>query len=220
MRGLYAITPETTDLARLVEQVRCAIAGGTTIVQYRNKQIGKESARTQAMALRKLTRASGTLLIVNDSADLAFSVGADGVHIGRDDSDAHAIAKIRKQGESRESSSPVRPFMIGVSCYNELQRAESAVSAGADYVAFGSFFSSTTKPNAVRADAALLNAAKAKFDIPVVAIGGITVENAGPLIEAKVDAVAVISGLFDAPDIESRARAFSNLFISGNHVRQ
>lgn len=110
--------------------------------------------------------------------------------------------------------------MIGVSCYNELPRAESAVLAGADYVAFGSFFSSPTKPHAVKANLSLIAAAKARMTVPIVAIGGITVDNAPQLISANVDAVAVITCLFEADDIEQRAREFTNLFNFGNHVHQ
>ena len=219
MRGLYAITPETLDLGKLIEQVRNAIAGGASVVQYRSKLNG-DITRKQAEALRAVTRETGTTFIVNDDSDLALSVGADGVHIGRDDGDAGAISRIRHQCKTRSTSSQSVPFMIGVSCYNELPRAESAVAAGADYVAFGSFFSSLTKPTAAHAHVALIREAKARFAVPVVAIGGITVENAQQLIAANVDAVAVITALFDASDIELRARQFTNLFKSRDHVHQ
>ncbi len=215
IRGLYAITRDTPDLNKLILQVRQAIAGGASIVQYRNKRSSNDLARMQAQALRAVTHASGTLFIVNDDIDLAFSVGADGVHIGRDDGDAGTIARIREQCPLR---APSTSFTIGVSCYNELKRAETAVAAGADYIAFGSFFSSPTKPHAIKADLALIGAAKAEFDVPIVAIGGITIDNAQQLISAKVDALAVISALFDAEDIAQRAREFNNLFKCGNHV--
>ena len=217
MRGLYAITPETLDTARLIEQVRDAIAGGASVVQYRSKQVGYNVVRRQAEMLRAITLATGTVFIVNDNTELALSVGADGVHLGRDDVDIGALAKLREQCSAYI---PATPFMIGVSCYNELPLAEIAVAAGADYIAFGSFFSSSTKPGAVKADLALIRAAKAKFDVPIVAIGGITVDNAQELIAAKVDMVAVISALFDAEDIQQRAREFTNLFNSGTHVHQ
>ena len=220
IRGLYAITPETLDSTRLIEQVRHAIAGGASVVQYRSKRVAHGLAKKQAEALRAVTRATGTLFIVNDDSDLALSVAADGVHIGRNDGDDQAISRIREQCAKRIPPIPFAPFIIGVSCYNEFQRAETAVAAGADYVAFGSFFSSPTKPHAVNADLALIRAAKAKFDVPIVAIGGITVENAQPLILANIDAVAVITALFDADDIEQRALEFTNLFKLGNHVRQ
>jgi len=219
MRGLYAITPETPDTSELIEQVRAAIAGGAAAVQFRSKCVARDTVRAQAEALRAIARATGTLFIVNDNIELALSVGADGVHIGRDDGDASDVSRIRERCAQRMPRRSSAPFMIGVSCYNELSRAESAVAAGADYIAFGSFFASPTKPHAAKADVALIRAAKAQFNVPVVAIGGITIDNAQPLISADVDMLAVITSLFDACDIEQRAREFTNLFKSGNHVR-
>ncbi|MEQ1518720.1 MAG: thiamine phosphate synthase, partial [Usitatibacteraceae bacterium] len=122
MRGLYAITPDTLDTDRLVGQVRQAIAGGASIVQYRGKRVEPALARMQATALRGLTRLTGTLFIVNDDSDLALSVEADGVHIGRDDGGPEAVARIRHASGA--------PFLIGVSCYNQLARAKDAVDAG------------------------------------------------------------------------------------------
>ena len=209
MRGLYAITPETLDTSRLIEQVRDAIAGGATVVQYRSKLAGDDLAKLQAKALRQITRATGTLFVVNDNSELALSVAADGVHLGRDDADASAISQLRERCAIRI---PSTRFLIGITCYNELKRAEAAVAAGADYIAFGSFFSSPTKPHAVKANPALIRAAKARFDVPIIAIGGITIYNAQQLISAGVDMVAVITSLFDADDIERRAREFANLF--------
>lgn len=220
MRGLYAITPETLDTIQLVEQVRCAIAGGAAVVQYRSKRIARDIVTLQAEALRALTRATGTVFIVNDDSDLALSVGADGVHLGRDDGDASSIFRIRQQHGTQIPRIPSQSFLIGVSCYNELPRAEAAVAAGADYVAFGSFFSSLTKPFAAKAELALIEAARARLAVPIVAIGGITVTNAQQLISAGVDMVAVIASLFDASDIEQRAREFASLFEPGNHVCQ
>ena len=217
MRGLYAVTPEMLDSKKLIDMVRKAIAGGATAVQYRSKQVAPDIAKSQAEALRAVTRATGTLFIVNDSSDLALSVDADGVHLGRGDGDAHTISRLRKQNATLF---PSRPFMIGVSCYNDLAHAEVAVEAGADYVAFGSFFSSATKPLAVKADISLIRTAKTKFGVPVVAIGGITIDNAPQLIAAGVDAVAVIASLFEAENIERLACEFTNLFNSGIHVRQ
>ena len=217
MRGLYAITPEMLDTIRLSTEVRAAIAGGASAVQYRNKRGDDRLAHRQATAIRAITLASGVLFIVNDNIDLALSVGADGVHLGREDTDPHAIALLRARCGTRNAGGR---FIIGVSCYNELARADVAVQAGADYVAFGSFFTSRTKPNAVKVDVSLIGAAKARFGVPVVAIGGITVENAPQLISANIDAVAVISALFDADDIEQRARDFTQLFNAQNHVQQ
>ena len=186
-------------------------------MQYRSKRVGHNIVRLQAETLRAITLETGTKFIVNDNSELALSVGADGVHLGRDDADTAAVAKLRKQCAARFSATS---FIIGVSCYNELSLAEAAVEAGADYIAFGSFFPSFTKPTAAKADVALIRAAKARFDVPVVAIGGITVDNAEELISANVDMVAVVSSLFGAADIEQRAHEFTNLFKSGTHVHQ
>jgi thiamine-phosphate pyrophosphorylase len=220
MRGLYAITPESGDLRTLVDQVCEALAGGASVVQYRNKRGAPDLMRVQAEALCAVVRNARAMFIVNDNIDLAFAVDADGVHIGKEDADMDTIVAIRQRQMRRSIATRNQPFVIGVSCYNELQRAEAAVAAGADYVAFGSFFPSRTKPNAAVADVGIIGTAKARFTVPVVAIGGITIENAPQLISAKVDAVAVISDLFEATDIRNRARQFTNLFSSGNHVRQ
>ena len=215
MRGLYAITPETLDTTKLIEQVRYAIAGGASVLQYRSKRVPRDVVLTQAGVLRKITKETGTIFIVNDNSDLAFLVGADGVHLGRAESDERSIFRIRQESAKR---TPLQPFLIGVSCYNELGRAEEAVRVGVDYIAFGSFFSSPTKPLAVKADLALLRAARPRIGLPIVAIGGITVGNARQLISVGVDMVAVITALFGADDIERRAREFTNLFEPGPHV--
>ena len=220
MRGLYAITPESSDLPKLIDQVGQAVAGGASIVQYRNKLLPPNAAALQAKALQSLLNGTGALFIVNDNIELALTISADGVHVGRDDGDASALAGIRERIARNTFSSRPQPFLIGVSCYNDLERAKTAVLAGADYVAFGSFFPSKTKPDTVMADISLVKAAKLLLDVPVVAIGGITLENASQLIAAEVDAIAVISDLFDAPDICHRARQFTNLFKAGNDVCQ
>ena len=139
--------------------------------------------------------------IVNDDIDLALAVGADGLHLGRDDGDI-AAARARL-GKDR---------LIGASCYDQLELGVAAFNQGADYAAFGSAFPSSTKPVAVRAPLRLYREAKVRLKLPIVAIGGITADNADLLIDAGVDAVAVISALFDAPDIEAVARRFSSLF--------
>src|SRR5262249_5338269 len=150
-----------------------------------------------------LCRAAGVPLVVNDDLDLARSLGADGVHLGREDA---AIAEARAQlGPGR---------ILGASCYDRIDLALAARRAGADYVAFGSAFPSATKPGAVRAPLALYREAKARVDVPIVAIGGITRGNARSLIDAGADAVAVISALFDAPDIERCARDLAEMFTA------
>ena len=193
--GLYAVTPDVADTALLVRKVDAAIRGGATVVQYRNKRADAALRLAQASALARLPAMRDALLIVNDDAAVAAAVGADGVHLGEDDA---AI------GAARAIVGPDR--LIGVSCYDDLERARSAVAAGADYVAFGSFFASTTKPAARRADRALLASARA-LGVRVVAIGGITAANARVLLDAGTDAVAVIADVFAHDSEEAIVRA-------------
>ena len=182
--GLYALTPDVDDTPRLLAQVAAALDGGAAAVQYRHKTASATLRREQAAALAHLHAARDALFIVNDDAALAAAVGADGVHLGEGDGDIAA---------ARARLGPER--LIGVSCYNDFARAASAVAAGADYVAFGSFFPSPTKSDARHADIALLARARA-LGVPVVAIGGIDAGNARALIDAGADAVAVISAVF------------------------
>jgi thiamine-phosphate pyrophosphorylase len=197
LRGLYAVTPDESDTARLCAMVGAAIDGGATSVQYRNKTAAHELRREQAQALARLCRQRGALFIVNDDAALANDVDADGVHIGEDDA---AVAQARSQVKDGR--------IVGVSCYDDLSRAQALASGGADYIAFGSFFPSRVKPSARRADVSLVRAAKS-LGLPVVAIGGITAHNAPLLVDAGVDAVAVISDVFahDDPTDITRAAA-------------
>lgn len=188
LRGLYALTPDTRDTAALVAAVAAALDGGAAAVQYRSKELDAPLRATQARALARVLAARGGLYIVNDDAALAREVGADGVHIGADDGSIAA---------ARDALGPER--LIGVSCYDDLERARAAVAAGADYVAFGSMFASPTKPHARRADPALLTRAQA-FGVPVIAIGGITAANADVLFAAGADAVAVIGDVFGHDD--------------------
>lgn len=211
IRGLYAVTPDLADTRVLSDQVRAALAGGCRLVQYRNKLADAGMAREQAAELRSLTRRHASLLIINDHAWLAHEVVADGVHLGKDEGNA---AQIRL---AREAASPGAQFLIGVSCYDRLDRADQAVAAGADYVAFGSMYSSGTKPAAAPAPPSLLAAAKQRCMVPVVAIGGISTANARFIIEAGADAVAVIQDLFGSGDlrqITARARLFTSYFPS------
>lgn len=201
--GLYALTPELADTGLLVAQVAQAIAGGAAAIQYRNKLGAGTLRREQAMALRRLCTLHGATFIVNDDVDLAASVAADGVHLGRDDA-AISLARRRLGAQA----------IIGASCYDSLAQAQRAVSAGADYIAFGSFFASRVKPEAARAHPSLLVAAKQRWQVPVVAIGGITAANAPALIAAGADALAVISALFDAPEIARAASALRAAFAS------
>ncbi len=197
LTGLYAVTPDLADTDDLVARVAAALAGGACAIQYRNKAADAELKRSQAEALARVHAARGGLYIVNDDVELAAEVGADGAHIGDEDGSVAA---------ARAILGPAR--IIGVSCYNDLARAQAAVDAGADYVAFGSFFASTVKPAARRADVALLERARS-LGVPIVAIGGITAENARELFAAGADAVAVISAVFGARDVEAAARALA-----------
>lgn len=205
--GLYALTPDEPDTAALLAKVREAIAGGARLVQYRNKRATPELARLQVLALLAPCHDAGVPLIVNDALDIALELGADGVHLGAGDGDAAAARRRLPAGS-----------LLGVSCYNRAAPAREAAAAGADYVAFGSFFRSSTKPGAVPAELALIGAAKRDTGLPVVAIGGITPENAAALVAAGADAVAVISALFDAPDVRAAARRFSRLFPESTHA--
>jgi thiamine-phosphate pyrophosphorylase len=195
LRGLYAVTPDLADTADLVARVEAALEGGAAAIQYRNKTADAATRRAQAAALAGAARARAALLVVNDDAALAALVDADGVHLGEDDGSVAA---------ARELLGPDR--IVGVSCYDDFARAEAAVAAGADYVAFGSFFPSGVKPRARRASLALLERA-AGLGVPVVAIGGIDAATAPVLVAAGADAVAVISAVFGPPDLPGVLRA-------------
>jgi len=200
--GLYALTPDLGDTDELTARVAAALGGGATAIQYRNKTASPGLRLDQALALRELCTAGGAMLIVNDDVELASAVDADGVHLGRDDATVAA---------ARERLGP--RALIGASCYDSLVRAEAAVAAGADYVAFGSFFASAVKPDSVHADTSLLSVAKMRWNVSVVAIGGITAANAGSLLAAGADSVAVLSAVFGAPDVKAAAREIASLFI-------
>lgn len=206
LHGLYVIT-NTVQFTRdaLVRAVADAIAGGARIVQYRDKTQDTERRLAEASALRSLTLEYDVLFLINDDINLAEAVAADGVHLGREDVAIEA-ARTRLGYEA----------IIGASCYNSFARARDAEQAGADYVAFGSFFSSATKPEAVPAGLELLTRAKQELSVPVCAIGGITKETAPVLINAGADMLAVISAVFSATDIQAAARAFSTLWPVGN----
>ncbi|MBX6319762.1 thiamine phosphate synthase [Pigmentiphaga sp.] len=213
MRGLYGITPEWDDTDRLVAAVQAAARGGMRAVQLRRKHAGRTKRLEQARALRAACDRLGVLLIINDDWRLALEAGADGVHLGRDDGDI---------AEARRAGGPA--LLIGASCYNEPERARAALEAGADHVAFGAVFASPTKPAAVRAPLSCLEQARAlrlpRTEEPtrpaIVAIGGITPDNARQAVAAGADALAVITALFGAEDIEAAARAFGRAWPHGH----
>jgi len=214
--GLYAVTPELADTESLLWMVSQAISGGARLFQYRNKSADRDCMLEQATALRKLTGEAGAQLIINDDFELALRVSADGVHLGRGDFAGQPVPGLISAIRQQALASGIPSFIVGISCYDQLERAIAAENAGANYVAFGSFYPSATKPDAVRANPALIVKAKRQLSLPIVAIGGITVQNAPELIAAGADALAVVTALFNSEDIQSRASAFIALYA--NHV--
>jgi thiamine-phosphate pyrophosphorylase len=204
MFGLYAITPDENNTAELLSKVRLALQGGARILQYRNKLANTCLKLHQAQALRQLTSEFECTYIINDDAQLAAQVDAEGVHLGGEDGSVLAARVLLGSAK-----------LIGVSCYNHLPLANEAAQQGADYVAFGAFYSSGVKPDAVKAEVGLLQTARKQLSLPIVAIGGITQQNGATLIESGADALAVISALWSAPDIQVAAQEFSLLFRQG-----
>jgi thiamine-phosphate pyrophosphorylase len=201
-RGLYAITDsKLLSPERMVEAVALAIQGGAVMIQYRDKSDDPMRRQWEATDLSNMCRPLGVPLIINDDVELAAQVMAKGVHLGKHDADI-ASARARLGANA----------IIGVSCYNDLDCAIAAERAGADYVAFGSFFPSRTKPGAVKAEVELLRQAKQRLAIPVVAIGGINADNGAELVEAGADMLAVITELFGQADVLGAAEKFSRLF--------
>ena len=199
LRGLYAVTPDLEDRSKVLDLVARAIEGGVPLLQYRCKSLPSSQRLEEATLLASMSRAKGVTFIINDDPGIAIASGADGAHLGKDD------------GELASARATLGNLLLGVSCYDSQHAARAAVAAGADYIAFGSVFASPTKPAAVRAPLGLFSEAKA-LGVPLVAIGGITLENAPQALAAGADALAVISDLFDAPDVASRARAYGKLF--------
>ena len=198
--GLYAITPDEPSSEILAGKVGQALRGGASVVQYRNKSAAPGLRRAQGRVLAALCREAGACFIVNDDLALALELEADGAHLGAQDGD---LAWARKQlGPGK---------LLGASCYDRIELAQAAVEANVDYLAFGSVFGSVTKPAAVHAPLAIFAEARRRFSLPLVAIGGITLQNAPQVFAAGADAVAVISALFDAGDITERAAGFTRL---------
>jgi thiamine-phosphate pyrophosphorylase len=200
IRGLYAVTPDLADTALLVARTEQALRGGATLLQYRNKLADAALKLEQATELMRLCRNYDCLFIVNDSVDVAMKIGAPGVHLGREDGDL---------AEARRLLGP--DVVLGASCYAQIEAAEAARDAGVDYVAFGAAYASPTKPGNKRAPLELYREAR-RIGLPVVAIGGITLDNARPLVDAGVDALAVITALYSAADVEAAARGFAALY--------
>ena len=202
--GLYAITDtHLIPAGELIDRVAAAIRGGAAVIQYRDKSSDHNDRQQQAAALALLCREHAIPLIINDDVALAAAVGADGVHLGKSDGSVQ-VARAALGANA----------IIGVSCYNVLERAVEAVSEGADYVAFGRFFPSQSKPDAIAAGPELLARARQCLRVPVVAIGGITPENGQPLIKAGAHLLAAIHGVFGQADTEAAARRYAELFTN------
>ncbi len=200
-RGLYLITPDRLDTERLLAEVSHLLEAGVHWLQYRNKSASPALRREQAGRLQAICARAGVPLIINDDAQLAQDSGAAGVHLGEDDGDI-AAARLLLGPDA----------IVGASCYDSLELARRAVSAGASYVAFGAFFPTRSKLATRHADRGLLTRAAA-LGVPRVAIGGITPDNAGPLVAAGADLLAVISGVFDAPDPVAAVRAYRHALL-------
>lgn len=204
--GLYGVTPDWDDADRLERAIRQAAAGGMTTVQLRLKTVGHGQRHSIAVRLLSVCRELGVPLIINDDWQLAIEIGADGVHLGKDDDDPEDVRALLEPS-----------MLLGVSCYADLNRAQQMIELGVDYIAFGSMFSSGTKPQAPPAPLAILTEARLLAGVfeprpAVVAIGGITPDNAAGVVAAGADSVAVVGGLFLADDIEAAARRFSTLW--------
>jgi len=204
IRGLYAVTPDEQNTDLLLAKVEAALRGGVNVLQYRNKRADHKLQTQQARAILPLCRQYEVPFIINDSIKLCLTLDADGVHLGADDGNlAEARARL---GAGK---------ILGASCYNRLDLALAAAEVGADYAAFGACFASGTKPNAVVAPLDLFAQAKQSIKIPLVAIGGITLENAMQVIEVGADAIAVVGALFNSENrqaIEESACCFHKLY--------
>lgn len=203
LRGLYAITDSELLKGKLLPYVEAALRGGATLLQYRDKSSDDARRLREAEALRELCNRYGATLIINDDAELAARLGV-GLHLGQTDGSLSVARALLG-----------RKAIIGGTCHAQLELADAAAKEGASYVAFGRFFNSNTKPGAPAATVELLEAARARINLPIVAIGGVTLDNAPALIERGASMVAVIHGLFgadSAAEVERRARAFSDLF--------
>ena len=201
IKGLYAITPDSADLNTLIQKTQLAIEGGAFMVQYRSKILNRDVKMQQCAAILRLCREYDVPCIVNDDVEICRVLKADGVHLGEKDDN---IAEVRHiLGEDA---------IIGSSCYDQLNRAKQAQKEGASYVAFGAVFPTPTKPNAPRATLELLRKAKSEIQIPIVAIGGITMNNAHDVIETGIDAIAVITNLYESNSIKETAETLSQMF--------
>ena len=203
IRGLYAITPDQEDNDYLISQVRQAIEGGVKLVQYRSKTLKPNQKKIQATAIKELCYALEVRLIINDDIELSKHLDAFGVHLGKDDDNIDDARKLLGPDKC-----------IGVSCYNSLTRVKAAYDKHADYIALGAFFPTNTKPNAPRVTLEILRQVKNIGNIPLVAIGGISLENLDMLKDEQINSVALVSSLFNSDNIEVTAKQFCTILES------
>ncbi len=202
LKGLYIVTPDWDDTEKLLDVTEKALKGGAAVVQYRHKTAKEEQLREQAIALQKLCKQYGVPFIINDYVNLCIELDADGIHVGGTDD---SVAVVRsKVGPNK---------IIGASCYGEMDLARKAQKEGASYVAFGGFYPSRVKKYAVITPVSIIRDAKKELvNMPSCAIGGITLENAIPLVQQGVDMISVISSVYMVEDPEAAARAFADLY--------
>jgi len=207
LHGLYVITPcssiQPLSISELLFKIQSAIEGGASIVQYREKMLPAAQRLEQARAIKAVCDRNNVIFLVNDDVSIAYEAGAHGVHLGQGDLPFQKAREIL--GESA---------IIGITCHNQLELALRAQRQGADYVAFGRFFSSSTKPQAVKADLELLRRAKTELSVPIACIGGITAENAKLLLSAGADMLAVVDAVFGANDVKQAARQLAECFAA------
>jgi thiamine-phosphate pyrophosphorylase len=201
MRGLYLVTPDWNDTDRLLDVTRQALEAGAVLVQYRHKEASDSLRLEQAGALLALCRRHGRPLVINDHVKLCMELDADGVHVGGKDLPVAAMRLLLG-----------RDKIVGSSCYGRFELAEMAQHAGASYVAFGGFYPSRVKVYEVSTPAGIVARAKAALRVPVVVIGGMTAENARPLVGLGADMVAAISSVYAAPDAYGAVREFAGMF--------
>jgi len=203
MKGLYIVTPDWDDTQKLLEITEMALKGGAAVVQYRHKTANAGLRHEQAECLLALCRSYGKPLIINDYVDLCMELDADGVHVGGTDA---AVAEVR---------AAVGPDkIVGASCYGDLELARKAHAAGASYVAFGGFYPSRVKKYPVTTPVSIIADSHAAVPLPLVVIGGMSVDNAAPLVAAGADMVAAISSVYLAADPQAMARRFGALFTA------
>jgi thiamine-phosphate pyrophosphorylase len=203
MKGLYLVTPDWDDTQKLLQVTEAGLRGGAALVQYRHKTAALELRREQASELQCLCREYGRPFIINDHLDLCIALDADGIHVGGTDASV---------AEARKAVGPSK--IVGASCYGTLQLAQDAQAAGASYVAFGGFYPSRVKKYDFKTPPDIVTQARESIPLPSVVIGGMTLENAAPLVALGADMVAAISSVYMVEDPESAARGFASLFTS------